>query len=187
MKKAITLAFALILALSFAACGDKGDGFGDITLPGGSSSTGAADTSGESTSTPEQTESKTQPPTGNIDAKLIGSWNFSRFSSVETYSCWYIFYADGTFKYSTTFNTRSYYGEYSASGGKINFSNVWWFELKYDGISETEHEKRSDVTFDYDFGTNSDGEYLLIFALERQGMDETYWDLTGAYEYLKSD
>ena len=188
MKKLVILILALIPALSltlaFAACGDSnnGGGLGDITItvPGNFSTPG-------DTSTPGQTESQTQQP-GGTDPKLIGSWNhvMRDMTSFETISGWYIFHEDGTFKYSTTWKSRAYYGKYSAFGGKIHFSDVWWFEYLANG-EETEPEKRSDVVFEYDFGVNADGEYLLIFALERQGMDETYWDITGAYEFLRKD
>jgi len=129
-----------------------------------------------------------QQPSGNLDTNLIGSWNHIRrdMTSLETISSWYIFHENGTFKYSTTWQSRAYYGKYSVSDGTIHFSEVWWFEYLANG-EESEHEKRSDFVLDYDFGVNSDGGYLLIYALERLEMDEASWDLTGAYEYLRKD
>ena len=63
MKKFITLTLALILTLTFAACGGNNSG---------TSQNKPADT---------QTSTQTEPPvtkqsSGNIDPKLIGKWEY---------------------------------------------------------------------------------------------------------------
>ena len=128
MKKIITIAFALILMFSLAACGDNngdnGDGFGDITVPGGSSTPGATNGNNEKAPTSGQTESQPQQPGGNIDAKLIGEWKSGAVN--------YKFNANGS--WSAVFKVKiagssympyeEYKGSYQINGNAITYLDV---------------------------------------------------------------
>ena len=151
MKKIIILTLALILAFSLAACGDNGGdpsggGLGDITVGG--------------SSTPGQTESQTQQPSGNIEPKLIGVWG----SGIDVLGTWYSyvsgayestagtvggieFRADGTFesvwviagkKMTTQSNFK---GNYKVDGNKIFLTNVMYkfTSVDDDGIRDSSH------------------------------------------------
>jgi hypothetical protein len=128
----------------------------------------------------------TTPPSGKIDAKLVGSWNhnFYNMSGGGVTHSWYRFYADGTFKYTTTYKNREFYGKYSATDRKVYLSDVLWYD---DYGAPTEHEKRVDIELAYEFGNNTDGKFLLIYALHRLSMDDPAADLQGAYEFLSKE
>jgi len=123
---------------------------------------------------------------GKIDAKIVGTWShtFRDAFSLEVITSTYFFYKDGTFKYSTTWNSREFNGKCSTSNGKVNLTDVSWFEYLDNG-GKTEPTKRSNVVLDYEFGKNANGDYLHIYALHRLDMDDTVWNLQGAYEFLK--
>ena len=83
MEKILILVLTLILAFSLAACGDKGntpgDGFGDITIPGDSSSSGATNNPGDTSDSTQSTESQPQQPSGGrtlsaTEKELVGTW-----------------------------------------------------------------------------------------------------------------
>ena len=100
------------------------------------------------------TEPTTLPPSGEIDAKLVGAWEYSiTDDDGSTYLYIYNFGDDGGFSYyereyrvTTTVN-----GSYTAFNGRVYLS-----DLVDEGF------KWSDQTLEYSFGTDKDGEFLLI-------------------------
>ena len=182
MKKLITLALTLIMAIAFAACGGNdgnGGGLGDITVPGNSSSPG------ENTAAPGQTESQTQQPGGNIDPKIIGSWECGVLHMNDP--SWYIFNADGTFTHADTWFLDTYSGKYHTLGGKVYLTDMTAYRKKPNGDIQMYFEK-DDVILEYEFGTLDSGEeYLLIYEMSRTGAnnDQTYFTLEGADRYLR--
>ena len=154
MKKIITLSLVLIMALSLAACSfEFGGGDPTNSKPSGSSTTSP----GENTSTPGQTESQTKQPSGNIDPKLIGEWNYEDISLHGSEHHNYFFYENGTASLFIT-GGMTYHGEvkFSTSGGKIYFTEYYMI----DAIGNK--ELRIDKTVEYSIGTDERGEYLTI-------------------------
>jgi len=115
----------------------------------------------------------------NIDSKLLGSWSYTRYYSMTSYSSEkYYFWDNGTFLFtaqsSQLFGTFSNSGKYKVSNGKITFTNV---VTRYASGKE---EKYPDTVAEYKFVKESDGtEYLRISRLvysDRNYLDyETYW------------
>ena len=101
-------------------------------------------------------------PRGEIDAKLVGAWEYSTIDDLgATYHFIYTFGDDGCFSYyerayrvTTTVN-----GSYTASNGRVYLSD----------LADEEGFKWSDQTLEYSFGTNKDGEFLLIQELLSDG------------------
>jgi hypothetical protein len=76
---------------------------------------------------PAQTTTQQQTTTsGNIDSLLLGRWTYTSYNSGFTYSYWHwVFNDDGTFNFFLVSTAEySYKGNFSASGGKITFTNV---------------------------------------------------------------
>ena len=113
------------------------------------------------------------PPSGEIDAKLVGTWEYSTIDDVgATYLYIYSFGDDGGFSYHEREYrvTNTINGSYTASNGRAYLSLV-----------DDMGTKRSGQTLEYSFGTDKHGEFLSIQQL--------LWDgaLLEKMEFRRSD
>ncbi|MCW5910864.1 MAG: hypothetical protein KIT62_07310 [Cyclobacteriaceae bacterium] len=109
----------------------------------------------------------TPKPSGDIDQRLIGSW---QASTAEIY----VFHTDGRFNhFSTTSQTE---GKFTASGNKVYFANIIYEK------GETWEEQYPDAIYEYEIGKDDDGDYLKI-ANFLYGV--TYVDISTAYKFRK--
>jgi|GEM_PF-662245 len=118
-----------------------------------------------------------------VDANILGKWRFE--SSDVPYGdeypaiAEYTFNADGTFGYRSTYiGYEDFTGKYSASIGKITFTDIRSQLVgvnggNYDGVSWDK------VVAEYKYGAGSGGEYLQIAALD-QDDSPSYYDLSSA-------
>jgi len=200
MKTKMSKLFALVLAAVMltavlSACdisigNNESGGFGDISVPGGSSAPGttskpdptesgqpqtsAPDTSTQSpeTTKPSDPPNTTPKPTETLKAGVIGQWENhtwnSRWSDWDYY--YLTFYEDGTFYYLyVTTAEYSYKGTYSIANGRIYFKNVVFTngDKKYD-------EKDSDIK--YVIELDSEGkEKMKISETANNWMGDQTW------------
>jgi hypothetical protein len=81
---------------------------------------------------PTEQPTTTTPPSGQIDANLVGKWYFNDFTYVDPFNgqllggfSYYYFNADGTYEFhDATADVFVVYGNYSVSDGKVNFTNA---------------------------------------------------------------
>ena len=87
-------------------------------------------------------------PTGNIDKKLLGKWEFM--------GNYYYFLKDGSFTYVAAPSpwVSVHNGKFTTSNGKVYLSNI--VNVNF------ENTKYKDQNLGYSFGTDGEGEYLLI-------------------------
>ena len=106
----------------------------------------------------------TQPPSGDIDSRLVGVWayRFLGLHGTDTYI--YNFKSDGTFEYFVQQNR--FVGSYYTSDGKIYMSNIIYIQ---DNTKWGE-----DKVVEYTFGTDQSGSYLQATKINRDG---TYFEL----------
>ena len=84
---------------------------------------------------------------GNIDPKLVGKWEY-----VHNY-CWY-FFGDGRFNFLTSDPISLINGRYTTSNGRVYLTDI--VNVNFEDI------KYKNQSLEYSFGTNAEGEYLLI-------------------------
>ena len=98
-----------------------------------------------------------EPPGGGIDPALVGgSWNRNIVSSNRRYS--FYFNGDGTFEFFQHIKnaTQNVKGKYTASDGKIYFSEMYF--VYADGTASS----KPDLTAEYRIDTDDKGVYLAI-------------------------
>jgi len=105
-------------------------------------------------------------PEAGGDAKLVGVWEYSITTDDEFYLYSYSFGADGVFSYYDREYRAStaVSGRYTASDGKVYLY----------GLVSDSGDKWKDRTLEYSFGTDKNGEFLLIQQL--MTMDGGSWD-----------
>jgi len=124
----------------------------------------------------------TTQPSGNIDSALVGEWYnvaipYYWINSWTSEAVWsvangvYRFNENGTFEYQfyRTGWMPKYTGKYSVSGEKIYFTEVTGQEINSSGaVRNMEFNLRNqwEVTMDYSFGTDDEGEYLNLYHLQ---------------------
>jgi len=116
----------------------------------------------------EGVESMATLSSENIDSKLVGQWQHS--GSDFFYD--YFFYADGSFEYSRRLGSGggSADGKYRTSDGKVYFSEL------NDINAIGERTPYADIVFEYEFGSDDMGEYLLICHFNYLGENRTISD-----------
>ena len=98
---------------------------------------------------------------GKIDTKLVGNWQHSGTNYIYDY----FFYKDGSFEYFRRQGSGGggADGKYRTSNGKIYFSEL----NSINAIGE--RTPYDDIVFEYEFGKDNTGEYLLICHLNYLG------------------
>ena len=115
------------------------------------------------------------PPSGSIDSKLTGHWRCetsiydammrSTYVSITDY----YFNADGTFSCEDKYpNQYKFEGKYSAADGKVYFTEIKK-STHLIGGGWSDYTAMDNVLMEYKFGSDSEGEYLLILPLGRSG------------------
>ena len=131
MKK-LTAIFLCMLMLAAHCAAQAGDAMGDLQAP-----------------------PPTTPPGGEIDAGLVGVWEYSETDDLGgAYLYIYSFDEDGGFSYYERAYrvTDTVNGTYAASDGRVYLS----------GLVDERGTEWSDQTLEYSFGTDTDGGFLLI-------------------------
>ena len=108
---------------------------------------------------PLTTPTPAQPQGGAIDSKLIGRWQHTGTNTNnQNFVYTYFFYENGSFQYFRNIGaaTGGADGKYRCSGGKIYFSEL------NDINAIEERTPYADIVFEYEFGNDEIGEYLLI-------------------------
>ena len=98
-----------------------------------------------------------QPPSGNIDSRLVGVW-------ADFHHQYFVFYDNGSFEYTDRMGWV-YKGEYSTYGGRVNFTRISYYQMTMNG-GHGAIRNRIDLVSDYAFKTydNRSGvTYLQIF------------------------
>jgi hypothetical protein len=105
-------------------------------------------------------------PTGKIDAKLLGKWGFM--------TNYYYFLKDGSFTYVTAPSpwVSVHNGKFTTSNSRVYLTNI--VNVNF------ENTKYKDQNLGYSFGTDGEGEYLLIPQYEplsdSYGGDVSTWE-----------
>jgi len=117
-------------------------------------------------------------PGDSSDVKLLAnSWKYSYVSSGQMFQTFYFFNDDGTFVNDHLgLWPRKFIGNYYTSGGEIFFTNIKVYHRRvgsaifgYAGIDEyTFYEELQDLTSQYEFNSDGDGDYLRIATVYNQ-------------------
>ena len=118
-------------------------------------------------------------PGGNIDSKLAGRWQHSgKNANNQNFVYTYFFFENGSFAYFRNIGPASggADGKYRVSNGKIHFSEL------NDINAVGERTPYDDIVFEYDFGSDDMGEYLLICHFNYLGKDR---DISSGIKFRK--
>jgi hypothetical protein len=133
---------------------------------GSATPTPPATTTPEPTPTPAQPTETTQPPSGDIDTRLVGNyWYYNDNAIDRTY--FYYFFEDGTAKFYEIHGGHTIVeAKFTTSNGKIYLTESYYVYDDLAGDGKPTHEKtlhgNGKKTIEYAIGTGEKGVYLQI-------------------------
>ena len=113
-------------------------------------------------------------PSGNIDSNLVGHWQ--HWATNFFYE--YFFHEDGSFEYFRRLGSGGggADGKYRTSNGKIYFSEL----NSIDAVGE--RTPYDDIVFEYEFGSDEMGGYLLVCHMNYLGENR---DISSGMKFRK--